>query len=306
MKPLVSVVIPVYNIEEYVGKCLESVCGQSYDAIEIIVVDDGSIDGSGKICDKFAKKDSRVKVYHTENGGLSKARNFGIFKARGEFVALIDGDDYIKKSYVADMVKGLDEEVDVVVCGYNTVLPREETVSGRKAAVRLLVEQENLEMVAWNKLYAKELFKDIHYPEGKNHEDALTTYKLLAQARKVKYVSKSLYVYVTREGSIMNMVKILERLQAREDAAAEAVKYFAKDKKLKQAAEIALLTAKYAFVDAVLRGEIDEKYYTENRKWILAHKKEYINNKYMTKKLKTYNFMVSGVFYKIFRKIRHE
>jgi glycosyltransferase involved in cell wall biosynthesis len=306
MKPLVSVIIPVYNIEKYVGKCLGSVCGQGYDDLEIIVVDDGSTDDSGKICDEFKKKDGRVKVYHNKNRGLSAARNFGISKARGEFIALVDGDDYVKKNYISEMVEALDDETDVVVCGYNDILPQEKELNGHMAAAQLLVEQESLDIVAWNKLYSKKMFDDIRYPEGEKYEDSLTTYKILALARKVKYIPKSLYVYVVRCGSIMNTAKIEERLAVRERAAREAVEYFNGDKNLRQAAKVAVLTARYAFVDAAVRGEINKKYYTENKKWILAHKKEYANNKYMTKKLKVYNFMMGGIFYKIFRKIRHE
>lgn len=306
MKPLISVVIPVYNICNYVGKCLESVCGQSYENIEIIVVDDGSTDGSSKICDEFTKNDKRVKVFHRKNGGLSAARNFGISKAHGDFVALVDGDDWVQRNYAAEMVKALDEKTDIVVCGYNNVVPKQEETSGKEAAVKLLIGQENLDIVAWNKLYRRSLFDDIKYPDGEKHEDSLTTYKLLALARVVKYVPESLYMYETREGSIMNQTEILSRLKVRKKAAEEAVNYFSGDDDLEQAAKIAVLTAKYAFVDAVVRGEIDKKYYAKNREWVLVHQGEYLRNKYLTRKLKIYNLMIGGVFYKIFRKIRHE
>lgn len=305
MKPLVSVIIAVYNIREYVEKCIRSVCGQDYDNLEIIVVDDGSTDGSGEVCDKFTAGDKRVKVFHKKNGGLSSARNYGIKKAKGEFVVLVDGDDWVREDYVSAMVEA-SSGVDIVICGYNNVVPQARVATGREAVVELLVRQENLEVVAWNKLYRRELFKDICYPEGEKHEDALTTYKLLALAGKVRYVAKSLYVYVVRQGSIMNTAKITERLKMRELAAEEAVKYFASDEDLRQAAEVAMLTAKYAFVDAALRGEIANAYYDVNARWIVEHSGQYKDNKYMSRRLKMYNVMMNGFLYKIFRKVKHE
>ena len=304
MKPLVSVIIPVYNISEYVTKCLESVVLQSYENLEIIVVDDGSTDESGKICDKIALKDSRLKVYHRKNGGLSSARNFGISKAHGEYVALVDGDDFVKKDFVKAMVIAVEETgAEVVVCGFDEFVTREKVLSGKEAAIKLLVEQENMEIVAWNKLYRRELFDGIEYPVGEKHEDNLTTYKILAKAEKVAYVSKSLYSYVKRPGSIMNEAKLVERLSARYKAAEEAVKYFRNNKELRQAAEVAVLTSKYAFMDAAVKKEISQEYYALSLEWIKKHKNELKNNKFMTKKLKLYNFLNSIKLYKVFRTI---
>lgn len=304
MKPLVSVIIPVYNISGYIEKCLKSAVSQSYENLEIIVVDDGSTDGSGKICDKIALKDSRLKVYHRKNGGLSEARNFGISKAHGEYVALVDGDDFVKKDFVKAMVIAVEETgAEVVICGFDEFVPREKVLSGKETAIKLLVEQENMEIVAWNKLYRRELFDGIEYPVGEKHEDSLTTYKILAKAEKVAYVSKSLYSYVKRPGSIMNEAKLVERLSARYKAAEEAVKYFRNDKELRQAAEVAVLTSKYAFMDAAVKKKIGQEYYALNLEWIKKHKSELKNNKFMTKKLKLYNFLNSIRLYKVFRTI---
>ena len=301
---LISVIVPVYNIEEYVGKCLESICQQSYSDLELIVVDDGSTDDSGKICDNFAVKDSRVRVFHKKNEGLSQARNYGISKAQGEYIALVDGDDFVKKNFIKEMINTVEKtNAEVVICGYDEILPEAKVVTGRAAAIKLLVEQENLEIVAWNKLYKREIFKDILYPVNEKYEDSLTTYKILAKATTVSYINKSLYCYVKREGSIMNEAKLIERLDARLRAATEAKEYFKKDKDLKQAAEIAILTAKYAFVDAAIKKKIDKKYYFSNLEWIKKHKVEYKNNNLMTKKLKIYNFLNDLRLYKLFRTI---
>lgn len=304
MKPLVSVVIPVYNISDYVLKCLESVAGQSFESLEIIVVDDGSTDGSGKICDEFVARDVRVKVFHRKNKGLSEARNFGILKAKGKYVALIDGDDFVKKDFVNAMVITAEKTgSEVVICGFDESIPEEEVLSGKEVATKLLVGQENMEIVAWNKLYRRELFDEVKYPVGEKHEDSLTTYKILAKARKVAYVSKSLYVYVKRPGSIMNEVKTVERLSARCKAAEEAVKYFRDDEDLRQAAKVAVLTSKYAFMDAAVKKEIGWEYYVLNSEWVKQHGFEFKNNKFMTRKLKFYNFINSAKLYKVFRTI---
>lgn len=303
MKPLVSVVVPVYNIQNYVGKCLESLVNQSYANIEVVVVDDGSIDDSGKICDVYALKNGQIKVYHKKNGGLSDARNYGIGKASGEYVALVDGDDIVSKYFVAEMVKAMDEKTDVVICGFNEVIPKKKTLSGKEATIKLLVEQENLEIVAWNKLYRRELFNSIYYPVGEKYEDTLTTYKVLALASRVKYVPKSLYKYKVREDSIMSTADLKERLAVREKAALAAVECFAGDVELKQAAEIAVLTAKLAFMDASVKGEIGEGYYKSNALWMKKHQNEYKRNKFMNKKLKLYLLLNNIRAYKVFRTI---
>lgn len=305
-KTLVSVIVPVYNIQDYVLRCLESISNQSYKDIEIIVVDDGATDKSGEICDEFARKDKRAKVFHKKNVGLSDARNYGIKKARGEIIALVDGDDFVKADYIKAMYEAMTKnDADVVICGYNEMAPKEQTISGEEATKKLLVEQENLEIVAWNKLYKKSLFikNSILYPVGEKHEDALTTYKVLAAAKSVSYVPKSFYHYVTREDSIMGQGDVLGRIKMRERAAEEAVKYFAKNPELIQAAWVAVLTSKYAYMDAATRGEIDKKYYKINADWVRKNSKKYKNNKLLTSKLKLYNFLIKVNLYKAFRTI---
>ena len=310
MKPLVSIIVPVYNVKDYLGKCLESLARQSYEQIEIIVIDDGSTDGSGEICDEFARSDKRVKVFHKKNGGLSSARNYGIRKARGEHVCLVDSDDWVKKDFVAKMVEvALSDSVDVAVCGYNTSVPERRVISGEEATVRLLVGQENMEIIAWNKMYRRSLFDDVSYPEGENYEDTLTTYKLLSKARKVAYVPESLYVYRERAGSIMKEGKKKEKLMARERAAREAMEYFKKNSDLREAAEIAMLTAKLAWVDFAISGEVDGKFLNEGMDWVRKNKAKLLCNKHLSKKLRLYIILVTnwgGRLYVGFRKIRHE
>lgn len=312
MKPIISIIIPVYNVKAYVGKCLNSIKRQKYENLDIIIVDDGSTDESGKICDEFVKNETRARVFHKKNGGLSDARNYGIKKAKGEIIAFVDSDDFVQEEFISAMYENMVENnVDVVVCGYDLIKPKKEMMSGKAATIKLLTKQENVDIVAWNKLYKKSLFvnNNLWFPEGKKHEDTLVVYKILAQAKKVSYLDKSLYCYVERKESIMKTGKIEERLMMRELAAEEAIEYFKNDKDLRQAAEVSLLLAKYAYLDFAISGKIKQSYGEVAKKWVREHRNDFVDNKYMTKKLRIYNLAstkISGAVYWIFRKIIHE
>lgn len=306
MNKLVSIIVPVYNVEKYVLKCLKSLASQTYKNIEVIVVDDESTDRSGRICDEF--NDERFRVFHKKNGGLSDARNYGIRKAKGEILAFVDSDDFVKKDFIEKMTNDLVDGIDIVVCGYNNEKPRGEILSGRDATIRLLTKQENIDLITWNKVYRRSLFLDnnIWFPEGKKHEDALTTYKLLSKARKIQYISESLYEYVVRKDSIMNSGKKEEQLEMRELAAKEAIEYFKNDEELKQAAEICLLWAKYHYLNEAIFSTIDKKYEKESFAWLKKNVKKYKNNRFLTRKLYIYNILSTvfgGKLYKVFRKI---
>ncbi len=312
MKPLISVIVPVYNVEDFVGKCLDSIVRQNYENLDIVIVDDGSTDGSGGICDEFAQKEKRARVFHKKNGGLSDARNFGIKKAKSEIIAFVDSDDFVGEDFIGVMYRRMSEKnADIVACGYNSIRPKEETMTGKQAVIKLLVGQENVDIVTWNKLYKKKIFVDngIYFPKGEKHEDSRTTYKLFFKAERVAYIPESLYVYVDRKNSLMNTAKVEERLKEREMVAREAVEYFKDDVDLKQAAEVSLLSAKYALLDFVIAGKIEPKYGSLAKEWIKKHKKNFANNKYLTDKLKFYNLISTnfgGRIYWLFRKIIHE
>lgn len=310
MNTLISIIVPVYNVRDYVSKCLGSLVKQGYESIEIIVVDDGSTDGSGEICEEYSKKDKRIKVFHKKNGGLSSARNYGIRRAKGEYICLVDSDDYVEEGFVIKMEEAaFSNDADIVVCGYNNEVPESQIMTGEEATIKLLVEQNNMEIVAWNKAYKRRLFKEISYPENYNYEDNLTTYKLLSKAKKVVYVAESLYVYRKRVGSITEKDKKEEKLLARERAAREAIKFFRSDSDLQEAARIALLTAKFAWMDFAISGEVDNSFLNQGKKWIKENKKRLLRNKYLSQKLRTYIFLTTrfdGRLYVLFRKIKHE
>ena len=209
----ISIIVPVYNVEKYLARCLDSIIDQTYTNIEIILVDDGSLDESGKICDEYAKKDKRIKVIHKQNGGLSSARNSGIEMASGKYVCFIDSDDYIEKDMIEYLYKGVKKyHADIVVCGLSNIysngkiecatIPREDIIYNRKQALDIHLLTGYIDHVICDKIYKKELFNDIKFPEGKIYEDMMTTYKLIDKVDKVVLRPDSKYNYCRRSDSI--------------------------------------------------------------------------------------------------------
>lgn len=177
---LISVIIPIYNVEKYLKKCIDSIINQTYKNLEIILVDDGSPDNCGKICDEYAKKDQRIRVIHKKNGGLSDARNAGIDIAKGKYIAFVDSDDYVEKEYIEIMYKELKKNnVKIVQCGINKISDNEEIIDNYGYLKDELINSQRImeekytkypisNVVAWNKLYDIDLFKNIRYPVRKN------------------------------------------------------------------------------------------------------------------------------------------
>ncbi len=209
---LVSVIIPVYNVKDFLVKCLESVCGQTYKNMEIFLVDDGSTDGCGAICDAYAKKDSRVKVIHQVNSGLSEARNAALDCCKGEWVSFIDSDDYVAKDYIETLYDAcISSDADIGVCGRYDVFPSamEERFQMPgpcawtvKEALRNLLLSQGVHIGAWGKLYKANLFDGIRYPAGELSEDVAVFLPILRKVRRISHTGKSSYYYVHREGSI--------------------------------------------------------------------------------------------------------
>ena len=239
MNPLISLVIPVYNVEKYLRKCLDSVLAQTYDNFEVILVDDGSTDASGKICDEYAQKYSRIIVYHKQNGGLSDARNFGVEHCNADLVSFIDSDDYVTENYLQclwDMM--VVEGVDLSVVGMQSVL----TNGARKAVmtnpqcVHIVFDAEQalkamfygtyFGVSACAKLFRKEMLLTHPFPVGALYEDLLTTYKIVADCDRVAYDGEYCYFYLQRTGSIRHGAKLDERYWNAMDQASEIVKYF--------------------------------------------------------------------------------
>lgn len=226
MDDLISIIIPIYKVENLLERCVDSILRQTYDNIEIILVDDGSPDRCGEICDQYEIKDSRIKVIHKKNGGLSDARNAGIDVAKGEYITFIDSDDWVSEKYVKTLYDLLvSKSADISVCNFIRTEKEEIETSNEQNE---LYEFNNIEAltnlcgefyqrltVSWCKLYKTELFADIRFPVGKIHEDEFTTYKLLYKAKKIALTNEVLLYYWQRPDSIMGTsFKIKNRLHA--------------------------------------------------------------------------------------------
>ncbi len=215
--PIISIIVPVYNVEKYLKRCIDSILAQTFSDFELILVDDGSPDNCGAICDEYEKKDARIRVIHKENGGLSDARNAGLDlvynEDNSEWISFIDSDDYIHPRFLEYMLKATKgQNVPMSMCFFKIVSDLEpdfeEILYTAKTmdAMELYTDDKigHLGITAWNKIYSKEIFSGYRYPKGKVYEDAFLTHELLYKAKQVAVIEKPLYNYFTRPGSITN------------------------------------------------------------------------------------------------------
>lgn len=242
MQDLISVIIPVFNVEKYLSKCIDSVISQTYENIEIILVDDGSADSSGEICEFYKEKDKRIQVIHKINGGLSDARNSGLEIARGEYVVFIDSDDYVDANYLMKMYLAISRmQADLVICNYclvddkgksinERVSPiKNEILTGRDIEYKICEKNGDYFVVAWNKMYKSSLWKTLRFPVGKINEDEFVIYKILEMSHKVITIKDELYYYVRRGDSIMHQKYNIKRLDVW-DAYLERVEFYFKNR----------------------------------------------------------------------------
>lgn len=229
----ISVIIPIYKVEKYIYECVDSILAQTYKNLEIILVDDGSPDKCGEICDEYKKIDSRIKVIHKKNGGLSDARNKGIEVMTGDYVAFVDSDDYVDQNYIKELYESIiKNQADIAVCNYykyyedikklkytKKILTKEKVIFNNIEGVKdVLTADSVVDVVTWNKLYKSELFlkNKLYFPFGKLHEDNFTTYKLLYFSDKIVFIEKPLYYYRLRSDSIMSSGFSTKRLDSLE------------------------------------------------------------------------------------------
>lgn len=209
---MISVIVPVYNVEAYLAQCLDSVLAQTYHDLEILLIDDGSADRSGSICDAYQAKDERIRVFHTENHGLSAARNVGLDYASGEYILLLDSDDWIDEKTAQILLEyAMQYDADVVSCAYYSEWKKRRDIEEKIDHLIVLegrqimlahIQEPYLGYVAWNKLYRKRLFSGVRYPEGRNFEDILTTHRLLGFAEKAVCIPDALFHYRMRAYTI--------------------------------------------------------------------------------------------------------
>jgi glycosyltransferase involved in cell wall biosynthesis len=220
MSSLISIIVPVYKTEIYLHKCLNSIVSQTYKNLEIILIDDGSPDNCGIICDECAAQDSRIKVIHQKNEGLSAARNAGLKIASGDYIGFVDSDDWVDVDMYEILHKGVVEYgAQIAICGYYEVVDnkfrqvkeKDTTLCSREDAVHRLILDETFTNHAWNKLYKRELFDGVFFPYGRAFEDIGTTYKLFEKAQKIVFLNSSKYYYLLRKDSIIGDKTIKSR-----------------------------------------------------------------------------------------------
>lgn len=296
--PKISIIVPVYRVEEYLDKCVQSILNQTFTDFELILVDDGSPDRCGEMCDGYAEKDSRVKVIHKENGGLSDARNAGIDAASAEYIGFVDSDDYIAE----DMYEMLYENIvkydaDISACGlfncYETRKIRqydkdELLIVNQSEGIGIILEGKKLSVNAVNKLFVKTLFHNIRFPVGKLSEDAYVMIKLFGQAQKMVIETKPKYYYIHRAESITT-----SNYTQRDYNVVEAYKnnlLYVQDHFPEHIAK-----AKFRYLWAyiyvyekmiVSQTMVNDNEYNELTKWLKKHAIKYLTNPYFSYKRK--------------------
>lgn len=218
--PRISVIVPVYNVEKYLNKCIDSILLQKFSNYELLLIDDGSTDNSSEICKTFALQDHRVKYFRKKNGGLSDARNFGIERAIAKYIVFIDSDDYIDVDYLLSLYTAIiNNAADVAICGFRVVddkydlidnvsvsdfEKRKKIISGKDLLRNVFKRKGYAFVVAWNKIYNRKLFDTVKFEKGRLYEDEYINFKLFWNVKKIALVNRQNYNYVQRDGSIKN------------------------------------------------------------------------------------------------------
>ncbi len=291
---LISIIVPVYNVEQYLEKCVDSIINQKYKNLEIILVDDGATDSSGKLCDELAKIDNRIKVYHKENGGLSDARNYGVERATGDYIGFVDSDDYIDSEMYEELYEAIKKEnVDVVECNLKIIYPDRVELFTEQKYYNVYTKQEYLEEYlkiekifgsACVRLIKSDIAKKLKFPVGKLYEDTYYAYDLIEKVDRYVIMNNPYYNYLMRENSITNT-----KFNPRIFDLIEIVEKFRKTTYenypgLKEAADCRKMYAYFSVLNSILLEENyrDNEYYSEilsyfKRNYISLLKNKYIN-----------------------------
>ena len=312
VKNLISIIVPVYKVEKELGECIESLMHQTYKNIEIILVDDGSPDKCPEICEHYANIDSRIRVIHKENGGLSDARNYGITEANGEFLGFVDSDDFVDEIMYEKLFEAAQStSSDIAECDCvrfadgerpNLIIKEGQKIIKPKEWITETNLNGFLNCVAWNKLYRRELFEGVRYPVGRNNEDEATTYKLVYKANKIVRIESSLYFYRQRTGSITNSKITSKIINDKYTALKEKTLYFDQngEKSIADFCRARLAISMISFYDWQKNNGNGKKWYLEIRS---LFKKTFFS-KAVPYKYKVYigGFVLCPVLYKYISK----
>lgn len=313
-EPLISVVVPIYNVEQYLDRCIESIVSQTYTKLEIILVDDGSPDNCPKMCDEWAKKDKRIKVIHKENGGLSDARNAGIDISKGEYITFVDSDDYVENNYVEFLYQNLVTYDADISMGKQYVRYPNKTVNTSTNKVHVLnahdcfdklLYGEDFDVSAWAKLYKTNLFNNVRFPEGRVFEDSATTYKLIDKSKIVVLNSKPIYNYIIRKSSISNNTfsnKKMDLIISTKEMCNYIVQKYPD---LKSGCERRIMYSYLSTLTQLVKSKDKHKEETELLSYIKANRKQILNDNRIPKRdrLSLISIRFGLKFYKISWKI---
>lgn len=309
-KDLISVIVPVYNVEKYLDKCLTSILDQSYQNLEIILIDDGSTDNSRKICDEYKKKDQRIKVIHKKNGGLSDARNVGIKSATGKYITFVDSDDYVDEDYVEYLYHLIKKyKVNLSFCKFRiergTPIKRENQIykdekCDKIRALEEILYAKDFEVSACAKMFLLSQFNDIEFPVGKLFEDNATTYKLIDKNKSIALGYGEKYNYVMRKESITKKTFIPAQtylITAADEMCDYLQKYSSLNKATLRKRCIARVSTLNRMIDSSNRNTEEEK---KLRKDILKYKSVIFDKKASLRDKISLCFLLFGVpFYKL-------
>ena len=297
-RELISVIVPVYNVEQYLKKCVDSIVNQTYKNLEIILVDDGATDSSGEICDELEKLDNRIKVYHKENGGLSDARNYGVARATGSYIGFVDSDDFIDAEMYEKLYEAIiKEDADVAECNLKIVYPERVELFTDKRYYQVCTKQEYLEEYlkiekifgsACVRLIKTNIAKKIEFPVGKLYEDTYYAYDLIDIADKYVLMDNACYNYLMRENSITNakfnprifdLIEIVEKFH---------VNVYRNYPSLKEAADCRKMYAYFSVLNSILLEENfkNNTFYLQIINYFKENYKKLLNNKYITRNRK--------------------
>lgn len=296
MKDFITVIVPVYNVENELERCVQSICQQTYKKLEIILVDDGSTDNSGYLCDKFAQKDKRIKVIHQKNSGISAARKKAFEMSTGGVIAFVDSDDYIELDMFETMVKNMNlTNADIVICDYRSIINENtddryffeyDKLMEKDEALKYLANDE-IRSFMWNKLYKKKCLNRSDFYVGKLMEDYLCMADIFNRCELISYVHNIFYNYVRRDNSTMGSKNIMYFYF---NACKSRMEWYKKE--APQYIERCLNRCVRTALTCLENNDINKEYKIIIRKFLKEHLKEILKNRYLNlhKKIKVISY----------------
>ena len=297
---VVSIIVPIYNVGKYLEKCITSILDQTYQNIEVVLINDGSTDDSDDICKKYKEVDNRIKYISKENGGIASTRNVGISAVTGDYICFVDGDDYIEKNMIEVLVSAMIEDnADIVTCGHYRDI-NEEIVEDSITDENILVDKDEalfdllsdikIRSYLWGKIFKKELFEGIYFEDGRVFEDTLIMYQLFEKAEKVKYLKDVLYHYVIRSGSITDETDVTKREAIYEEMVYSykmRSEHFKYNEILYKASLTRLCYSIFEYIGIEIKYG-NTKQIKEEKRYLRAIFSDVMHNQYIEKKIKVF------------------